>query len=344
MRAPRSVNSLLLGLAVALLSCKESTSPAPVASVTVTPATATLQVGQTQQLTAITLSPGGTALTGRAVTWSSSDVSIATVSTIGLVTAVAAGNATISATSEGRTGTAISSAFYPTQQTCKATRPYDAASPDFVIGEYRVRNDMWGVQLGWVQPPSAFTQCMTATQLSANSFTASWNWSFASNAVVNILSGYPGFIYGWNPGEPKSTTAAMPVAVGNIGALAVTYDVAITTTGHAQTFFDLYFASTAVPSLATMTHEVSISIGATTIDGQAFEVYLGHTSLPQADQIVWIAKPDILKGTLNVKKFTDYMLSKGLIKPSEFLTSIEFGTEPGGGTGAVTVKYYSVTR
>jgi uncharacterized protein YjdB len=80
--------------------------PVPVASVRVSPATASVAAGSTVQLAATTLDAAGNLLTGRAVTWSTSEAAIATVSSSGLVTAVAAGTATISATSEGRSGTA----------------------------------------------------------------------------------------------------------------------------------------------------------------------------------------------------------------------------------------------
>src|SRR3989454_11800814 len=78
----------------------------PVASVTVSPATANLQSGQTVQLTATPKDASGAALTGRVVTWASSNPAAATVTGSGLVTGVAAGSATITATSEGKSGTA----------------------------------------------------------------------------------------------------------------------------------------------------------------------------------------------------------------------------------------------
>src|SRR5690349_5825501 len=72
----------------------------PVASVTVSPATASLQVGQTAQLTATPKDANGNPLSNRVVTWVSSNSGIASVNG-GLVTGVAAGSATITATSEG---------------------------------------------------------------------------------------------------------------------------------------------------------------------------------------------------------------------------------------------------
>lgn len=77
---------------------------APVARVTVSPASASIAVGGTQQLTAATLDAGGNALAGRTVAWTTSDATKATVSNTGLVTGVAAGTATITATSEGHAG------------------------------------------------------------------------------------------------------------------------------------------------------------------------------------------------------------------------------------------------
>ena len=79
---------------------------APVASVTVSLASASVLVGATDQATATLKDAGGNILTGRAVSWSSSNTSIASVNTSGLVTGVAAGTATITATSEGKSGSA----------------------------------------------------------------------------------------------------------------------------------------------------------------------------------------------------------------------------------------------
>lgn len=64
----------------------------PVASVTVAPTTASKTVGQTQQLTPTVLPANAL---NKAVTYTTSDATKATVNSSGLVTAVAAGTATI---------------------------------------------------------------------------------------------------------------------------------------------------------------------------------------------------------------------------------------------------------
>ncbi|PYO70301.1 MAG: hypothetical protein DMD69_00135, partial [Gemmatimonadetes bacterium] len=82
-------------------------SSIPVASVTVSPASASLTVGQTAQFSATPRDANGNALAGRPVTWTSSDGTIASVSASGRATGVAAGGpVTITATSEGQSGAA----------------------------------------------------------------------------------------------------------------------------------------------------------------------------------------------------------------------------------------------
>jgi uncharacterized protein YjdB len=88
-------------------------NPVPVASVSVSPASATVFSGATQQLTATPLDANGNPLTGRTISWSTDDPNVATVNGSGLVTAGAAGTANITATSEGKSGTATITVMVP---------------------------------------------------------------------------------------------------------------------------------------------------------------------------------------------------------------------------------------
>jgi glucose/arabinose dehydrogenase len=96
--------------------------PAPVASVTVSPGAVSVVVEQTVQLTATTRDSLGNVLTGRTINWGSANTSLATVSSNGLVTAVTAGGpVTITATSEGQTGTAAVTVTPKTPVTASVT-------------------------------------------------------------------------------------------------------------------------------------------------------------------------------------------------------------------------------
>lgn len=83
-------------------------APAPVASVGISPPTASVGVGTTLQLNTTLRDAANNVLTDRTVTWTSSNSAIASVGTsTGIVTGVAAGGpVTITATSEGMSGTA----------------------------------------------------------------------------------------------------------------------------------------------------------------------------------------------------------------------------------------------
>jgi uncharacterized protein YjdB len=83
-----------------------SVSAIPVARVLVTPTTASLSPGMTAQLTATAFDANNNVLV-RSVTWASSNNAVASASAAGLVTGIAPGTATISATSGGVTGTAL---------------------------------------------------------------------------------------------------------------------------------------------------------------------------------------------------------------------------------------------
>ncbi len=113
---PKQVRQrLVLTVAVALFtsaflsSCSGFFIKPTISSVFITPSAATLGVGQSTPLTASATYSDGTQnqLSGNSVGWSSSDTTIATITSPGgSVTGVALGTATITASAQGVTGTA----------------------------------------------------------------------------------------------------------------------------------------------------------------------------------------------------------------------------------------------
>ena len=78
--------------------------PTPVSSVSVSPPSARVNVGNTIQLAAEVRDASGNTLTGRVITWSSADIGKAVVLPNGQVTGISKGSVTISATVDGKTG------------------------------------------------------------------------------------------------------------------------------------------------------------------------------------------------------------------------------------------------
>ncbi|PYO70297.1 MAG: hypothetical protein DMD69_00115 [Gemmatimonadetes bacterium] len=171
----------------------------PVASVAVSPASASVQTGQAVQLTATPKDANGNPLSGRTIVWMSSNTAAATVNTSGRVTGVAAGSATITATSEGKSGTAAITVTAPPAPAPVATVAVSPASASVAAGQ--------AVQL------SAVTKDSAGTVLTGRTVT----WA-SSNSGIASVSG-SGFVTGVTVGaatitatsEGKSGTAAITV-------------------------------------------------------------------------------------------------------------------------------------
>lgn len=96
---------LLVASVLLTLSCgDDGTSPAGVDRVTVSAPRTSLYIGETMTVSAAVLDAGDEALEGRRVTWSSTMPLVATVDSLGKVTALAAGSTRIQATAEGKSG------------------------------------------------------------------------------------------------------------------------------------------------------------------------------------------------------------------------------------------------
>lgn len=173
-------------------------NPVPVSSVLVSPASDTIVVGDSAQLTATPRDASANALTGRAVTWQSSAPGVATVSSTGMVHAVAEGSATITATSETVSGTA-------TVTVAPAPVATVAVSPDTAT-----------ITVGG-------SVTLTATLLDALSNVLTGRtvtWSSSDDSVATV-DGTSGTVHGVNPGtatitamsegkEGRSTVAVNP--------------------------------------------------------------------------------------------------------------------------------------
>src|SRR2546425_7204 len=193
-------------------------TPVPVASVTVSPASASAQVGQTGQLSAATKDSAGGVLTGRAVSWSSSNPSVATVSGSGLVTGIAPGSATIMATSEGQSGTAA------------------IAVTTILVASVAVTPASAGIQVGQTVQLTATPKDGSGSPLSGRAVT----WASSNGLVATVSSS--GLVTGAAAGsaiitatsEGQSGTSSITVTAVPVASVAVTPASATIQVGQTQ--------------------------------------------------------------------------------------------------------------
>ena len=172
-----------------------------VSSVSVTPASNSVVSGETQQLTAKLTDGGGSIISGQAVTWSSSNSGVVSVSSNGLATAGKTGSATVTATASGKSGSATFSV---------------AAGP---VNAITITPASGSVVQGKTLQLAATFQDVAGNTVTGSSVT----WASSSSSIAAVSSG--GLITGVAVGSAtitatsggKSKTAAITVtaAVGS---------------------------------------------------------------------------------------------------------------------------------
>lgn len=190
-------------------SASVTVSPPPVATVTVSPAAKTLNVGQTTVLTASVRDATGATLTDRAVVWSTNNAAVASVSQAGVVTALAPGTATVTATSEGKSGAAAITVATP---------------PPAPVASVAIQPTSLTLTVGGTGALSATPRDAAGTVLTGRAVTWTSNLdpiaTVSSSGVVTARS--PGTVTITATSEGKSATATVVVQAGPAAIVIVT--------------------------------------------------------------------------------------------------------------------------
>jgi hypothetical protein len=181
-------------------------APVPVATVSVSPASSTVDPGVTVQLTATTRDANSNVLTGRVVTWSSGNTAVATVSSNGLVTAVAAGTTQITATSEGKSGSATitvnaapppppppGGSVEPAGMTMISDRPFNSTTPTYTAGE----DGWWDSDNGSLAIIQDATAPKSPNNVAQMVFNAGINGGYAPSTLERQVSGNTMYVAAW---------------------------------------------------------------------------------------------------------------------------------------------------
>ena len=170
----------------------------PVASVTVSPGAPNMFPGDVLPLSATARDAGGNVVAGRPATWASSNTSIATVvPATGVVTAVATGSATITATVDGVSGSAT-----------VAINAMPVASVTLAPASMSLHQ---GQQSGFIA---------TARDASGNVVSRPLTWSTTNATVINVTQG--GVVTALSPGTESVIAMAVGAGAGgtNVGDTA----------------------------------------------------------------------------------------------------------------------------
>ena len=197
-------------------------APAPVASVAVTLKASSINAGQSTQAVAVTRDAAGNVVTGRTITWSSGAPALATVSASGVVSAIAAGSVSISATSEGVSNSATLVVTGSTQPVASVS--LSAPSASMVAGQSQAiavtlkdasGNTLTGRTIAWSSSSTSIATVSPSGQVTAVG---------AGSAVITATS------------EGKSGTLALKVTAAPVDPPAsVAVTAPVTTLSISQT-------------------------------------------------------------------------------------------------------------
>ena len=220
------------------------------------------------------------------------------------------------------------------------------------LGDYALTTNLWGK--GKI---ADFTECVSgasvgtvrsnvAVQTGVNA-QFSWSWPDGSNSDIKA---YPEILY--RPGGQG--LASIPFT--EVAGLTVNHDVSISATGDYNVAYDIWVDSTATTDHWPHKAEIMIKLQQTwsdapvidtiTVDGNRYDVFEHSASseFSQWDVLVFASKTPLLKASIPLKPFIDYLVSNNRLLRTDYISTVEFGTELKRGSGTATINSYSVTR
>lgn len=242
--------------------------------------------------------------------------------------------------------------------TFKSSCIHNEASSPIMLARFNVTTNDWGV---YGKPLTySFRNCISARNVTEESVAATIEWSLpqiGEQGVGYDIKSYPAIIYGHQLNGAYTMNSHLPIPVNAITpTLAANYEVEVQETGWSQTFFDVVFTSGRANN--TLTTDIAVMVTKTpyavqmdssefvetvTIDGVTYDVFAHKRETPRFS-IFFYPRTNKLSGSLKVKLFSDYLLSKNFLNANDYLDGIEFGTEVISGTGKTEIKSYSITK
>ena len=219
-----------------------------VASVAVTLNAPSLTVGQTTQGNATVKDANGNVLTGRTIVWTTSDPTVASVDGTGVITALKAGSVTVTATSEGKAGTASLTVNAPANAPATVASMTLSVASTLNVGQSvqasatlkdAAGNVITGTSVNWVSSDAGIvsvssTGVVTALKAGGVTITASTDNGVSASAVVSAVAPAP---------VVKTLTVTANATQLNIGQLTQVNVVARDANGNAISGVPVSFAS-----------------------------------------------------------------------------------------------------
>jgi hypothetical protein len=222
------------------------------------------------------------------------------------------------------------------------------------LGDYALTTNIW--DKGTI---TNFTECVSGSSVGTlindtavqTGVTAKLSWNWPADASPNIKA-YPEILY--RPGGK----GLISIPFTDVAGLTVNHDVTISATGdyNYNVAYDIWVDSTATTDHWPHKAEIMIKVqqawpdapvvDTITINGNQYDVVVHPITSGYSTWklLVFVSKTPLLKASIPLKPFIDYLVSNKHLLQSDYISTIEFGTELKRDSGIATINSYSVTR
>lgn len=175
-----------------------------------------------------------------------------------------------------------------------------------------------------------------------------WQWDWRANATQQPVA-YPSVVYGHKPwgGPAVQPPPRLPLALAEISALGIDYEIALQASGRHNLSFDLWLTDRAGADAAGIRLEWMIWLA-----HQGDIQPLGQPLLSCADWVLWqgqaphgpvasfVMQRAPRRGQLDLMPMLAVLQRYGLAQPEHYLSDIELGTEIWDGRGRCSVRRF----
>jgi hypothetical protein len=225
----------------------------------------------------------------------------------------------------------------------------------FGTGECAVVNNTWNRAAAGKR----FEQSVFLADVSGKE-AIGWRWRAPWHLLPRVVS-LPEIICGNKPWDPKTRPDVGFLFRAGTRRLTAEFEVNLRARGVYNMAFSLWAVSAIPASRKDITHEIMIwtdhvaqppagqRVDSMIVNGTTYDVFIEEHQKDASGEnanswtyVAFVAQKPVLRGPLEISAFTDYLLQRGTLSTTHFLTSLEFGNEVCQGAGVTEIQSFAI--
>ncbi len=226
------------------------------------------------------------------------------------------------------------------------------------LGNYTASTNTWNKQslLDW-------TTCIKSASLTTTGIKAVFDIEWPTTPGSDAVRSYTNVTYtpdaGFsNPHSWMGTKSLDPINIAQIGNATVHHDVEVNYSGYTQTFYSFavdpsstkFMDRAPLVEMGINLHPLSNSpqnlYDTIVVNGNTYWVEFWESSVngQRLVSLAFVSQNRYFKGSIPLKPFFDYIITRNLLPSTYYLHSMQLGMEAFSGKGTFTVNEFNVTK